>query len=814
MPIWLQNLAQDVRWAIRGLVHNPLFALAAISAAALGIGSTTAVFSVVDRILLRPLPYGHEDRLVSVGIVAPLDTNEFMFASEYFDLRHNPGPFEALTSFQAGAIDCDLTERNPLRLQCLRVEANFLDALGMAPVAGGSFTPEQDLPNGPRVVMISYGLWQSRFLGDPAVIGRTLPLDGIPSVIVGVLPKNFETPTLTRADILLSLALNEATEHEGRALRVFARMKPGMGVPQAIAQLQPHFQRTLLTVPPQFRKEVTFRILPLRERQIGDVRLASLALVGSVVSVLLIACANIANLLLARAVARDRQMSVRIALGASRVRLIAQTLSESLLIAGLGCIAGCALAFALVRIFVAIAPGGLPRLEEAAIDLRVLLFATAISAASGILFGIAPALRTPRAEILGGWRSTAPSRSGLRSTLVTLQIAISLVLITSSGLLLRSLWKLENVPLGMERSHVLITHFVLSRERYTRELEQVAFFRDLEQRIAAIPGVEFSAITDSVPPLGVTRGRPLNTIAVEGHAAKPDGTGGMTSWRYVTPKYFAVLGIPLRRGRAFDDRDRDPNANAVILTESLARRMFPNEDALGKRILKDGDGPWFTVIGLTADVKNRGPEKQAAPEYYLVRKAFPDAVFHRAEPPTGWRSASVIARTTLDPQLMASAIRAAVAAQDATLPVEMQTMEERVDQTTARPRFNALLLAVFAAMGASLAAIGLFGVMSFLVAQRTREIGVRMALGATPADVLRLILGHAMKWTAAGLLLGTAGAFAATRALRSLLFQVEPADPIAALAALLLLSVVAFVAALGPARRAARQDPSDTLRHE
>ena len=350
--------------------------------------------------------------------MAPLDSNEFLLADAYFDLRRNPGPFAAVTSFQAGAITCDLTELSPLRMRCLRVEANFLDTLGVRLAAGRSFSAEEDRPNGPRVALISHALWRSRFAADPAAIGKTLNIDGTPTRVAGVLPPDFVMPTLTAADILLPEALDEARERSGRALRVFARLKPGVTLPQAESALQPYLARVLELVPPRFRKEITLRIRPVRDRQVGDARAASLALLGAVLAVLLIACANIANLLLARAVGRDREIAVRIALGASRARLARLALTESLLLALTGGAAGSALAFLLLRAFQAIAPEGLPRIEEATIDLRVLFFSACAAVSCGVLFGLFPALRRTENGVPGSARTVGPARGWLRGALV------------------------------------------------------------------------------------------------------------------------------------------------------------------------------------------------------------------------------------------------------------------------------------------------------------------------------------------------------------------------------------------------------------
>jgi putative ABC transport system permease protein len=814
MPAWIEQTLQDLRYALRGLRRNPGFTLTAVLAAAIGIGATTAVFSAVDRILFRPLPYRDETRLVSTGMMAPLDSNELLLADAYFELRRSPGPFATVTSFQAGATPCDLTEPSPLRMRCLRVEANFLDTLGVRLAAGRSFSAEEDRPNGPRVAIVSDALWRSRFAADPAAIGKTLNIDGAPTRVAGVLPPDFVMPTLTHADILLPVALDEARERAGRALRVFARLKPGVTLPQARDALQPYFARALETVPPRFRKEVTLRVRPLRDRQVGDARGASLALLGAVLAVLLIACANIANLLLARAVGRDREIAVRTALGASRARLVRLALTESLLLALAGGAAGCALAFVLLRAFQAIAPEGLPRIGEATVDLRVLLFSAATAVLSGSLFGVFPALRRTQGAVLGSARTVGPSRGWLRGALVTAQIAISVILLTGAGLLARSLDNLQRVPMGFESDHVITASFVLGRQRYSREVEQLALFSELERRIETLPGVSAAAVTDSIPPFGGTRGRPLSTIDVEGKPQRPEGSGGMVVWRYVTPGYFAALGIPLRRGRPFTRLDQGADAHSVVLSETLARLLFPGEDPLGKHIQRGPQGQWFTVVGVAADARNAGAEKTGDPEYYFVRKSMPDVTWANQEPPLGWRGAVAVVRTPVDAKLAASSLRGLFASLDPTLPVEISTMGERLAQGTGRPRFQATLLGAFAAIGVLLAAIGLSGVMSFLVAQRRREIGVRMALGATPGNIVRLTLRFAARSTAAGLVLGGAGAYVATRWLRAQLFQVEAGDPRPLALAAALLVAVALIAAAGPARRAARVDPMTTLRAE
>jgi putative ABC transport system permease protein len=785
----------NLRYAVRGLWKAPTFAFAAIFAVAIGTGAGTAVFSVIDRILFRSLPYAQAGRLVSVGLVAPIIPQEFMLGSDYVVWRTRQTPFQSITSW-TGVADCDLTDTNAVRLTCAQVEASFLGTLGVQLTAGRSFTADQDRPNAPRVAILSYGLWQSRFGGDRRVVGKTLPLDGESTTVVGVLPRQFELPGLEHADVLVPQALNLAEQERprtGRVLRSVARLKPDVTVAQAVAALQPLFKESLEFVPPQFRKEVGLRVRLLRDRQIQDARLASWILLGAVAAVLLIACANVANLLLARAAGRQRELAIRTALGASCWRLIRQALTESLLLAAIGGAAGCVLAILLLRIFVALAPEGIPRLQQASVDARVLLFTLAVSLGSGLVFGWA--------AVAGG----GARRHFVRQGLVAAQICVSLILLTGASLLLRSLWNLQNQPLGMQTDSVLTASITLGQKSYGEPARQLAFFEELEGRLGRLPGVTQLAVSDSLPPSGPARSTIYSVIDVRGRARSAAGTGGMVTWRSVTPAYFAVLEIPVLRGRAFQEQDRDPRGTAVVLSDTLARRMFPGEDPLGKQIQPGRSGPWLSVVGVAGNVKNSGLAERDDPEFYVVRK-------HAAE--TAGRTATVILRTANDPRAMSRWVRATAAELDPTVPVNIETLSQRVGKLAQRPRFNALLLGLFAGMGLTLAAIGIYGVMSFLVTQRTREIGVRMALGATPGAVAGLVLAHAARWTAAGAALGAIGSLWAARLLDSLLFHVSAGDPWTLTSAIALLSGTALAAAWIPARRAARVDPMEALRQE
>ncbi|MBZ5728502.1 MAG: ABC transporter permease [Acidobacteriia bacterium] len=804
----LEILLHDLRYAARGLSRAPAFACAAIVAMALGIGASTAVFSVVDRILFRSLPYAEDGRLVSLGMVAPIASEEFLLAYDFLDWRDRQTPFRAM-AYWAGAGDCDLTDARPVRVHCADVSAALLPVLGVQPLLGRNFAPADSRPHAPRVVLIGYGLWRSRFAADPRVVGRPNSLDGESATVAGVLPPRFEMPTLAPADVLVPHTMDEAEQRARKGttlLRAIARLKPGVTVAQAAAALGPLFQESLAFVPAAFRRDVKLRVRSLRDRQIQDARLASWILLAAVLAVLLIACANVANLLLARAAARQRELALRAALGARRGRLVRQTLTESILLATAGGAAGCALSFALLRLFVAMAPEGIPRLSQAGVDGRMLAFALLVSSAAGLLSGLAPALQNPRAESLAGWRALTARHHLFRHTLVAAQFAISLVLLAGASLLLRSLWSLADQPLGIRTRHVITATVTLGRKSYSESARRQAFFAELEARLRRIPGIEEVAVSDSLPPTGDTTHSMLYAaIDVAGRARSTDGTGGPVAWRYVTPRYFAALGIPILRGRAFVEDDRDPNRNVVILSDLLARRMFPGQDPLAQQIRPGRAGPWLSVIGVAANVKNSGPMDRDDPEYYLVRKFSADNL---------GPGATAILRSELEPRLLAGWVRGQIAALDPALPVTIETMQQRAGRLTARARFNALLLTIFAGVGLLLAAIGLYGVSSFLVAQRTGEIGVRVALGATSGAIAGLVLQQAACSTAAGALLGVAGSLFALRLLQAMLFHVSARDPLTLAAAVAVLSGSALLAAWVPSRRAARIDPMQALRRE
>jgi predicted permease len=807
---FLDALLQDLRFALRGLRNRPGFALVAILTLSLGIGSTTAVFSVVDRLLFRSLPYPHDEELVSFGDKAPFEANEFVLGPDYVDWKKGQTPFESVTSFVPGGADCDLTEKNPVRLKCAFVESTFLPTFEIQPFLGRNFTGEEDRPHAPRVALVSYGLWRSRFASDRNLPGRTISLDGRPTVVVGVLPPEFEMPNLGHDDLLVPAALDGSTDRGPNArqiiLRAFARLKPGITIQQAAAAMEPLYQQSLNYVPPQFRHEVSFRVRSLRDRQIQDARVASWVLLGAVLAVLLVACTNVANLLLARATSRVRELAVRTALGATRGRLIRQALTESLLLGVLGGLAGCWFAQFLLRLFVSIAPEGIPRLQQAAVDVRVLLFALGVSLWSGILFGLASALRRPVPELLTGKENRATSRGMLRQLLVTVQIAVSLILLAGAGLLLRSLWKLETVALGMDAKSAITAGIDLAEYRYPDSAKQLAFFNQLETRLKQMPGVTSLALSDSLPPSGGREATFLSSLEIPGHTKFSAGTGGMIGYRYVTPAYFPALGVPIVRGRGFREEDRSPAEKPVILSEALANKLFSNgEDPVGKSFRFGSQNDWRTVVGIAGDVKNHGLAVPADPEFYIPWKNESAGYF---------RSGHLIVQSAINPEAIAKWIRTETAAIDPTVPVMIEGMKTRVGKLAQRPRFTAVLLSLFAGMGVLLAGIGIYGVVGFLVAQQTREIGIRIALGATPGSVLRMVLSNMVRWTIGGATLGILGAWLCSRLLESLLFEVRAHDPVLLGAALLVLLAVAFLAAWIPARRAMHVDPMVALRYE
>jgi putative ABC transport system permease protein len=813
---WISTVLQDIRYALRGFRRNPLFTISVLITLALGIGATTAVFSVVDRILFRPLPYADAGRIVSLGIVHSLERNEFLMGRSYTEWRKNQTAFSALAAQSTMVHNCDLVENNPEQLSCISFQAGFLPLLGISPALGRNFLAEEDLPNGPRVVMISYGLWQGHYNSDPHISDRLIDVDGNPARVVGVLPKDFQFPLLEAADIVSPLAFDSAVQQTvnggfGYPMRLFARLKPGVNVAQAYAQMQPLFLADLKWFPVEAKNELRLSIRTLRDRETQEVRPVAWILFGFVFAVLLIACANVAGLMMARGARRQRELAVRSAIGASRSRLIRQILTEALLLSIAGAVAGLALAQALVTVFVRLAPTGIPFISKAHLDLRIAGFAALLSILCGVIFGLAAALEKPRLNALNAKISMARSHAFLRRGLVTAQIAVSIILLSGAALLLRSFVKIQAQTLGMQTGGVLAVKTALPGWHYETDQKGMDFYLRLESALRRLPGTQAVAMTDSIPPGGWQAGFRYSTLVVAGRPKTPPGTGGTVVNRSVTPDYFRALNIPLVRGRNFTDQDRTGKETEVILSQLLAARLFPGEDPLGKRFEPDqsGNSPYGAgsiVVGVAGNVKNNGLTEESVPEMYTLRRSSAG----------DWSGNRVI--VVINSVMPASAIepwvRSAVASIDPTVPVNMEPLHETISQLTDRPRFETTLLGFFGLTGLALAVVGLYGLMAFMTAQRTHEIGLRMALGATEANILQLIAADGLRMVVVGLALGLGAALALSRLLQALLFQVSAYDPLTYIVVPVLLSLVALIAILIPARSGTRVDPAVTLRAE
>ncbi len=798
----MHSLFQDLRYALRQFRKSPGFATVAVLTLALGIGAATAMFSLVDRILFRSLPYPHDNELVSVGVVAPIIDGEFLFSSNYLGWREHQTPFAGFTS-STGVRDCDLTDEHPVRVTCAAVSSTFLPTFGVQPVLGRNFTPEEDRPNVPKVALLAYGLWQDRFGGDRNVVGRVISLDGQPTQILGVLPRDFEFPTLAHTGILVPEALDESIVQRGAmgpVVRVFGRMKPGTSVAQAKAQLQPLFGSFVESAPPPFRKVLRLEVRPIRDLQVHDSRRAAWRLLGSALAVRLIACANAANLVLVRNAGRRHELAVRSAIGAGRARLFQQRLTESIVLALIGGAAGTALAYGIVHTFVVLAPAGIPRLSQATVDLRVLLFSIMVSLASGIVFGTVPSLEKPTTQML-----------------VVTQVWMAVVLLASALLFVRSLRTLQTESLGMNTENIVTAEITLGQAKYPGPPERLAFFEELERKLKELPGLNGVALSDSLPPGATASTVPFVAVQAEGQPplAPEQGIGGVVRWRSVTPDYFSVLSIPLVRGRSFAEADRKPGASTVILNQALAERLFPGQDPLGRIVrLPQGEGiaeTAFTVIGVAGNTQNQGRGGRVGPEYYLVRRhREDDPIFRYPES----QHISILVRSAVGPATVAQELRSVVTTLDPTLPIDVGTLGQTVAQLAERPRFSAALLSLFAVIGLLLTAVGIYGVVSLLVNQRTQEIGIRMAVGATQANVIGMMVWQTSLWIAIGAVAGILGSLVAARWIGSLLFGIRANDPATLAEAAALLLAVALLGAWIPARRAAKVDPMVALRCE
>ena len=732
-----------------------------------------------------------------------------MLGGFFFDWRNNQKPFTSLT-FERGVDECNLSEHSPVHLSCARVSGDFLPTLGISPALGRNFLAEEDEPNGPKVALISNGLWLNRFNRDPGVLNKLIDIDGSSTRIIGVLPKDFEMPRLQAADIVFPAAIDVAAQHTvnggiGYPMWAFARLKPGVSIQQASSELQPLFQDTLNSIPSDIRKDFHPVVRSLRDRQMQDAYLVAWVLLGAVLSMLAIASANVASLFMARAASRERELAVRSALGASRVRLIRLTLTEAVLLALIGATCGVVLAEMLLRIFVAIAPTGMPFLAKASVDLRIVFISVLFALLCAVLIGVIPAFEKPRMAALAARPATSRTHARLRRGLVVAQIAISVVLLISSNLLFKSFRNLKNQDLGMQTYNVIRVRIPLSRGRYPTAAAYMDFFLRTESALRHLPGIGAVGLSDSLPPDGWHSEKRLATLTVEGKESPSTKTADIVVNRTVTPDYFRALHIPILEGRRFREEDRNSREHIMVISRLLALRLFGGEDPVGQHIQTGRDTPVYTVVGVARDVKNEGLAGQVAPEYYILRNNLPET----------WNEHCVfLIETSLSPEIVTPWLRSQITGIDPTVPVEFESLSKSVGKLADQSRFETALLGFFAICGMLMALIGLYGVISFVATQRTQEIGVRMALGASRFDILRLIVMEGVRLIALGLSLGLGAALIVTQFLKGLLFNVASRDAESFVGLVMLLAIVALAAILIPARAAMKVEPNSALRYE
>lgn len=811
----MATLLNEIRHGIRSLLKHPGFTAIAIITLALGIGANTAVFSVVYAVLLRPLPYSDPERLVTIWEESPQrDMYEMPVSlANLHDWQEQNGTFEQIAAYTFTQLN--LTETGePARLLTIRSSANLFSLVGGRPAIGRTFLPEEDKEGANRVVVLSDGLWRSRFGSDPQVVGRALTLDNQSYTVVGVMRPGFQFPVgfgymgqvqNDPIDLYVPIAASSSELRRGSySFFAIGRLKPGVSMAQARAEMTAIESRLEKQYPGV--TGIGISLVSTYEQTVKNIRPALLVLLGAVGFLLLIACANIANLMLVRTASREKEIAIRTALGASRLRILRLLLGESLLISLAGGFLGLLLALWGTDALIALAPENIPRLNEVGIDVPVFVFTLTVALLTGVIFGLIPALHSARPDLnealKEGTRGSTGSVAGkrTRNVLVAAEVALSLVLLIGAGLMIKSLLKLQQVSLGFNPDNLLTANLTLSRSKYAEDRQQVAFFQDALQRIQSLPGVQSVAATTALPLTVTVSG---SDFRIEGHPEPEEGQEMIINTSSVSPDYFRTLGVHLIKGREFSDRDRSEAPMAAIINNDFARVYFSNEDPIGKRISFDDRQSYFSIVGVTEDVKRFGLDSNTKPEVFLPYLQSPSP------------SMSFVIRSSVDASALAAAVKSQIQMIDKDLPLdEAKTMNQLLAESNSGRRFNMLLLSVFAAVALLLALVGIYGVMSYTVAQRTHEIGIRVAIGAQASDVFRMVISHGMVLTLIGIVVGLLAAFGVTRLMTTMLFGVEATDPTTFIGIALLVALVAFVACYIPGRRATKVDPLVALRYE
>jgi putative ABC transport system permease protein len=822
----MQTFWQDLRYGARMLFQQPAFTLIALLTLALGVGANTAIFSVINAVLLRPLPYAESERLVLYNERSPQMDGMSISWPNYTDWRAQQHVFEEMGVYNRG--DYNLTGVGEAeRIQAGQVTASLFTTLRVRAARGRVFTEDEDKPGGPRVVVLSHGLWQRRFGGDPQIVGKSLSFNDHDYTVIGVMPQGFRFPSRVEMWVPVGqLSDQPGWKQRGNhpGLYGVARLKPGTTLEQARAEMD-GIAANLEKLYPDSNQGDRLRIMPLLENYVRDVRRALWVLFGAVGFVLLIACANIANLLLARATTRSKELAVRAALGAGRWRIVRQLLTESLLLAVVGGALGLLLATWGIDFILKASPDAIPRAQEIGLDGRVFAFTIVVSILTGIIFGLIPAWQASKVDVhetlKEAGRGNSGSRQWLRGSLVVTEVAAALVLLVGAGLLIRSFYRLHQVNPGFSYDRLWSANISLPEKKYSPE-QRIAFWQQLTERLRAVPGVEAAAVASGLP-LGNNGWQTSYTI--EGHPAPPPGQTPLMEACLVSPDYFRAMGIPLRAGRYFNEQDiHRPRTgpmptelgeegryfyslNAIIIDDEFARRNWPNESAVGKHVRlggRDPNGPLATVVGVVGRVKMES--LSGGTDY--VQGYFPSTQLP-------FDGMTVVIKGNVEPASLSAAVRAQVAALDPSQPIyNIRTMEQIRDESVATEKLNLTLLILFASVALVLALVGIYGVMSYAVTQRTHEIGIRIALGAQATDVMRLVVGQGMLLAGAGVAIGLVLAFGLTRLMSTLLFGVSASDPLTFVAVASALALVAFVACYVPARRATKVDPVIALRYE